>query len=310
MTFQPTKQVMVPSKGVMICPMQPPRSYFAAVYETRLVENEELTIVAAPVKVEIFTGPAHVYRLSNHQAVVPLNGELGEEVEIPSPPPIDFEAGKRYIMVATHTRENPASAEAECGRLIDRITGIFSILTAPTLFARPMYTGWVGLIPSAPVNTQVMFSKPEKLHGANLEKGISVARSVLAQDATMRDRFDLIARLFNRSIGMAPSDEAFLWAWTCLEVFPMCATQKYKHVAPYLAKITGFSEGEVLRLVDIRALHALRSKLVHSGRLGLTASELYSKLSMIRGVVYTVMRGMCGLPYDGELDRVASRSGT
>jgi hypothetical protein len=290
--------------------MQPPGRYYAAVYETRLVENEEMTIVAAPVKVEIFTGPAHVYRLSNHQAVVPLKGELDEEVEIPSPPPIDFESGKRYIMVATHTRKHPASAEVECGRIVDRITGIVSILTTPTLFARPIYTGWVGLTPSAPVNTQLMFSKPERLHGPNLEKGISVARSVLAQDATMRDRFDLVARLFNRSIGMAPSDEAFLWAWTCLEVFPMCGTQKYKHVAPYLAKITGFSESEVLTRVDIRALHVLRSKLVHSGRLGLTAPELYSNLSLIRGVVYTVMRGMCGLPYDGELDRVASKSGT
>jgi hypothetical protein len=289
--------------------MQPPGRYFAAVYETRLVENEELTIVAVPVKVEIFTGPAYVYPLSNHQAVVPLKGELGEEVEIPSPAPIDFEPGKRYIMVAMQTREYPASAEVECRRMIDRITGIIAILTTPTLFALPMYTGWVGLGPSAPVNTQLMFSKPEKLHGPNLEKGISVARSVLAQDATMRDRFDLIARLFSRSMGVAPSDEAFLWAWMCLEVFPMCGTQKYKHVAPYLANVTGFSESEVLSRVDIRALHALRSKLVHSGRLGLTAVELYSQLGLIRGVVYTVMRGMCGLPYDGELDRVALKSG-
>jgi hypothetical protein len=89
----------------------------------------------------------------------------------------------------------------------------------------------------------------------------------------------------------------------------MLGTQKYKHVAPYLAKVTGYSEGEVLNRVDTRALHVLRSKLVHSGRLGLGPAELYSTLSLIRGVVYTVMRGMCGLPYDGELDRVALKRG-
>lgn len=289
--------------------MRRPARHFAAVYETRLVENHELTIASPPVKIDIITGPAHVYRLSNHQAVVPLKGELGEEVEIPSPPPLDFESGKRYIIVSTQTSEDPASAEPECQRIVERVTAIVGLLSTPTLFALPLYAGWIGTAPSAPVNTQVMFSKPESLHGANLEKGISVARSVLARDAATRDRFDLMARLFNRSIGAAPSDEAFLWAWTCLEVFPMLGTQKYKHVAPYLANVTGYSEAEVLNRVDIRALHVLRSKLVHSGRLGLAPPELYSTLSLIRGVVYTVMRGMCGLPYDGELDRVALKRG-
>jgi hypothetical protein len=67
--------------------MRRPTWHFAAVYETRLIENYELIIASPPVNIDIITGPAHMYRLSNHQAVVPLKGELGEEVEIPSPPP-------------------------------------------------------------------------------------------------------------------------------------------------------------------------------------------------------------------------------
>jgi hypothetical protein len=288
--------------------MRSPGHHFASVYETRLIENDELTVAAPPVKVDIITGPAHMYRLSNHQAVVPLKGELDEEVDIPPPPAIDFEPGKRYIVVSTMTRDNPAAVEQECQSIVARVAAIIGLLSTPTLFALPIYTGWVSPTPSTPVSTQVMFSKPERLHGPNLEKGIAVARSVLARDGAMRDRFDLIARLFSRSIGSAPSDEAFLWAWTCLEVFPMLGTQKYKHIAPYLAHVTGYSEADFLRRVDVRALHVLRSKLVHSGRLGLAPAELYATLGLIRGVVYTVMRGMCGLPYDGEIDRVAPRS--
>jgi hypothetical protein len=281
---------------------------FAAIYETRLIESEDLSIVASPVKVDVLTGPTWMYRLSNYQAVVPFKGELDEEVEIPPPPAIDFEPGKRYIIVSTRTHGSPATSEEDCRRIVDRITGILSVLVTPTLFSMPIYVGWVSATPSPPLATNVMFSRPTALHRKNLEKGITVARAVLAKDAAMRDRFDLISRLFARSIGSPPSDEAFLWSWMCLEIFPMLGTQKYRYIAPYLSGVTGYSESELLARFDIRGLHILRSKLVHSGRMGLAPTDLYAKLTVVRGIVYTVMRGMCGLPYDGELERVTSAS--
>ncbi|HXH91594.1 MAG TPA: hypothetical protein VNN25_08435 [Thermoanaerobaculia bacterium] len=283
---------------------QPPIWHFAAVYETRLVLNERLVIAVPPVKVEVITGPAYMFRLSNDRAVVPLMGKVGEEVEIPSPPAIDLEAGKRYIIVSTRTNENPAVVEEECRRVVDRMIGIIGLLSSPTLFALPIYVGWVSATPSTPLNTKAMFSKPEQLNRAALEKGVSIARRVLARDPAMRDRFDLVARLFSRTMGSPPTDEAFLWAWTCLEVFPMMGTQKHRHIAPYLAKLTGDDEAALAARLDIRGLYILRSKLVHSGHLGLGDTELYRSLTILRGIVCTVMRGMCGLPYDGELERV------
>jgi len=281
-----------------------PLRFFAAVFETRLIENENLVVAVPPVKMEVITGPAYMYRLSNNRAVVPLKGEINEEVEIPSPSAIDFEEGKRYIIVSTRIQGDPGIVEEECRQSIERMVGIVGVLTSPTLFALPVYVGWASASPETPIDTIAMFSKPMKLHRPALEKGVSVARKVLANDSVMRARFDLIARLFNRAIGSPATEEAFLWAWMCLEVFPMMGTQKHSHIAPHLAKLTGEEEGVLARRLDIRGLYGLRSKLVHSGYLGLPESELFSRITTLRGIVHTVMRGMCGLPYDGELERV------
>src|SRR6266568_8678783 len=258
--------------------------HFAAIYETRLIEDEKLTVVAPPVKLEVITGPAYMHSLSTDHAVVPLRGEVGEEVQIPSPSPIQLEEGKRYIIASMRAPGNPVAVEEECRRTVERITAIIGLLSTPTLFALPIHIGWVSASALPPVHTTFMFSHPQKLDRKALERGISVARKVLTSDSVMRDRFDLIARLFGRTIGMPPSDEAFLWAWTCLEIFPMMGTQKYRHIAPYLAKVTGSEEAELAERLDIRGLHALRSKLVHSGHLGLSDAELFTKLGIVRGI--------------------------
>jgi hypothetical protein len=146
--------------------------------------------------------------------------------------------------------------------------GVIGLLSAPTLFALPIYIGWVSPTPSTPIRTTLMFSKPETLQRSALEKGASIAHKVLASDARMRDRFDLVARLFNRAMGLPPTDETFLWAWTCLEVFTMMGSNGYSVIASYLAKVTGDDAAALADRLDIKGLHDARSKLVHSGNLG------------------------------------------
>ena len=276
---------------------------YAAIYETRLLENDELVVEASPVRIQVITGPGYIYRLSQDRAVVPLRGILDEEVTIPPPPPIDFEDGKQYIIVSTLTRKASLQAEEESRRIVIRIASLAGLLSSPRIFALPLYMGWVSPTPSAVIHSTVMFSPPEKLARKPLEKGIQVARSVLAGSAELRDKFDLVARLYSRTIGVPPSDEAYLWAWMCLEVFPMLGTQKYRLIAPYLATIVQKDEKYLADTLDIKGLHALRSKLVHAGYLGISGKDLFENLGRVQDIVLTVLRGMCGLPYDGKLDR-------
>jgi hypothetical protein len=278
--------------------------YFAAVYEAPLIQNDTLLVVAAPVKVQVVKGPRHLYPLSNSRAIVPFSGEAGEEAAIWPPPPIELHPDKRYVIVTTRTQDDPGEAESACRSAVERVIAILGLLSSPTVFSLPMYVGWISEDPRPVVITEMVFSKPQHLDRKQLEKGVAVARNVLAANPAVRDRFDLVARLFNRAIGSPPTEEAFLWAWMCLEVFPMLGTQKYRLIAPYLAEATGQNEEHLFRWLNIRALHELRSKLVHSGQMGLSTGELYVKLTVVRGIVYTVLRSMCGLPYDGELERV------
>jgi hypothetical protein len=277
---------------------------FATIYEAPLIQNQPMVIAAPPVKLEVAIGPRRIYPLKNSRAVVPLRGEVGEEATIWPPEPIDLLPDRRYTIVMTRTREDPGAAESDCRSAVDRTVAIVGLLTSPTLFALPIYSGWISDTPFPSVVTEMVVSKPQNLNQRELERGISLARKVLSVDPALRDRFDLVARLFNRAIGSPPSEEAFLWAWMCLEVYPMCGTQKYSHIAPYLARATGREAQYLSEWLGIGELHHLRSKLVHSGHIGLSTKELYAKISLLRGIVYTVMRSMCGMQYDGELERV------
>lgn len=281
---------------------------YAAIYETRLVENDELIIAAPPVRIQVLTGPGYIYPLSQDRAIVPLRGLLGEEGRVPPPSPIDFQDGERYLIVSMLSQVATMDAEEECRRIVVRVAAIAGLLSNPRIFALPIYVGWVNPTPRAAIRTTLMFSPPETLARKPLEKGIQVARAILAENSDIRDKFDLVARLYSKTIGVPPSDEAYLWAWTCLEVFPMMGSQKYRRIAPYLATIVEREEKYLADSLDIKGLHALRSKLVHAGHLGLSGKDLYEKLGLLQDIVHSVMRGMCGLPYDGKLDRHLPRT--
>ena len=281
--------------------------HFAAIYETRLLAGPSLTVVAPPVKLEVMTGPAYMYRLSWSHAVIPFSGEVGEETEIPPPTPIQLEEGKDQLVVSTRASGDPRLVEDDCRRIVSRVIAIVALLSVPTLFGVQIYEGWIGSRELPPVHATVVVSQPQHLDRKSLEKNISIARNFLAGDAAMRNRFDLIARLFNRALAGPPGEDTFLWAWICLEVFPMMGSQKYRCVAKYLATMSNGDETELASRLDIRGLYRLRSKLVHAGHLGLGDADLFNKIGILRGVVYTVMRGMCGLPYDGELERVCPK---
>lgn len=283
--------------------MRRAENHYVEVFETRLFDQPAFILVAPPVKVALVTGPVYLHVYTHERAVLPLRGELDEELRVASRSSLQLESEKRYILVSTRTREPIGVAEEECRRLVERTIGIVGLLTDPHIFALPIYRGWAGETANGPLQKSLMFCPPVTASPSELRKSISVARNVLSVDAIDRQRFDLVARLFARTIGSAPSEESILWAWTCLEVYPMKGTQKYALVAPYLATVTGIEEKVIARQLGIRELHMLRSKLVHAGAMGLSNGELHTTLNRVQAIVRTVMRGMCGLPYDRALDR-------
>ena len=286
---------------------------FAAVFETRVLSNERLVAVSDPVKIEVLTGPGRLYKLSNGRdgrAVLPPP-EPDVEYSLPQEPPIEMQPGLRYIIVSARAKTVAVEEQESCRRYVERAIGFLSAIYGAELFASRLYLGWLAHEPSGQVvQAAIMFTSVATWDRRAIESSLGVVRRVLASEPAMRERFDLVARLFAHAVALPPSDDTLLWLWTCLEVFPMLGQEKYRVIADYLEPHVSRSAAEIAEALDIRGFHELRSKLVHSGGTRLRIEDLYLKLSRLQRIVLTVMRCMCGLPYDGRLDDLLTAAKT
>lgn len=276
--------------------------YYAAIFETQLLENEHLVIAVPPVKIEVLSGPASIVPLSHGRAVLPLRGELGEELSIPSLASIYLDEAKRYVIVTTRTQEPRAVARERCHDAVQRVIAFLSIIYRPFVFSSPVWSGWVRTEETQYTDAQVMFSPPQRWDRKHAESQISAARRALAEKPELQKRFGLMARLFNRAIGLAPGDEMFLWLWTCLEVFPMVDTTDIAPISAYLAPYVGKDARDVKAKLQIGRLFGIRSRLVHDGSTGIEEQKIYELITRLQLIVYTVLRATCNMPYDGRLD--------
>jgi hypothetical protein len=280
-------------------------NYYGAIYETDLLENAagESIAIIPPVKFQVLRGEYTLFTRSHGRAILPLRGIVGEEREIPALPPILTNPAKTYIVVSVRTSQPFAVAEQEGIAHVNRAVALASLLLDPFVFGRLLYEGWLGDHPDQFRLAEVLFTPYQQFEARLVEKQIAKARSSLAQDTDRNNRFTLIARLFNRAVTSEKHDEAFLWLWTCLEVFPMADTSNIKPIAPYLAELVEVEANLVRERLGIGRLFGLRCSLVHDGALALNEGELHETVSKLLQIVRAVMRGMCGLPYDGGLKR-------
>lgn len=122
----------------------------------------------------------------------------------------------------------------------------------------------------------------------------------MAQTISDPRKLRLMNRFVRKGLAETPQEEAFLWLWTALEVFPMVKTSNIKPIGQFLALYLNRSAEVVKKQLGIGELCGMRSKLVHDGFL--PPSEGSSALSRLENVVMAVVRHASGLPYDGALD--------
>ena len=55
----------------------------------------------------------------------------------------------------------------------------------------------------------------------------------------LKGRFGLMARFVAKGLAEPLSEEAFVWLWTALEIFPMAGTADIKPISEFLSRYTG-----------------------------------------------------------------------
>ena len=280
-------------------------NYYAAVFETPLIEGDatEVKAVVQPVKIELLRGKYTIQTRSHGRAILPLRGIVGEELEIPALPAILTDPQRTYVLVCASTELERDVAEKECSDQIDRAITMAALMMNTYIFARPLYRGWLGADPRQFRFAEVLFTPWQVFEPRAIEKSINAARAVLARNAEHDRRFGLMTRLFNRAITLDDAEQTFLWLWTCLEVFPMVDTTNVKPISEHLAPYVDQTREVVAEKLQIGRLFGHRCTLVHDGSIGLSGAELNEAVHKLLVIVESVLRSMCGMPYNGALNR-------
>jgi hypothetical protein len=111
-----------------------------------------------------------------------------------------------------------------------------------------------------------------------------------------------MSRFIAKGLAEPPSEEAFIWLWTALEVFPMIDTTDIRPISEFLSSYVGQPSNILKEKLRIGWLFGMRSKIVHEGHLPLAESDRHRALKSLEDLVRAVVRHAAGLPYDGAFD--------
>jgi len=268
---------------------------YGAVFETTILPTP-IRIIIDPVAVEVFKGPKS-YQIPYQQRRVLAAGEaltISHDINIELPE-------GTYIEVVARTKErNPINAQTECKEAVDRMIAVLSLLHSPNIFNRLVYEGWL-----LEDGKAIMQAWVKMVNKRDLEKDLLIETAEGLSGVGDKDllaRFDLMSKFYSKALLYDPGEEKFLFLWTILEVFPMMGTAKYRPIADYLAPLIGRPAAEVADTLQVKGMHDLRSKLVHSGKFDLGHQEMAELIDKTEAIVHTVMRAMAGLEYDQSLE--------
>jgi hypothetical protein len=274
---------------------------FMRLYWTKLLPDENVRVVADPVRIEVFRGPRqYKILIPGAPRVIALGQPVSAPVVITQT--LEFPKDQTYIELTVDTDKEIGQREY-CEHQIDRIVTQLSAILSPKLFDAEVWRGWLANHGVGYVNSRFIVVQPVTFNPNDLENQIEGFKTTLAAKHDVDERrFSLMSKLFSRALGMEFGEERFLWLWTVLEVFPMKATTDIQPISDYLSRVTGRSVDEVKAKLDLGRLFGARSILVHDGTLPYTGSELDRVLGKLESIVRVVIRSVGGLPYTGELD--------
>jgi len=272
---------------------------FMAAYRTRMIQGPSFKVVIDPVKIESFVGP-RTYPIPIQVARI---HPIGVAHSLAEPGQLFLPPGDRYLTVTSRafTSSGPGTLDT-LENEVDKILTQMSTLLQPQMFMEEVYRGTL-LSPTKFIfNGNIRPAELTEVTQSWLQSSLSDIKATLTPGSDTERRYSLMSRFYSRSLAYALSEEHFLLLWTTLEIYPMCDMTNIRPLVMKLAKILGRTEDDIRQYLQIGQLYRWRGKLVHEGILPPIGgrAELFRRLEFI---VHTVMRDMCGLPYNGSLDR-------
>lgn len=274
--------------------------YYVAIYRCDVTTAEAFVAVCGKVKVELFHEERTYYPSEYRPAVIAA--VLKATYCFPVHPPIQLDTKSRHLVLTSRTRLGREEAQAACEAAIDQVIAVVAALYSPDILRTLLFRGWL----RGPANTgqEVLFRavKPITLSAKELERCYVAASGKLAQHPLLRYRFALMSRFVAKGLAESPGEEAFVFLWTALEVFPMVNTTDIRPISRFLSSYVGRPEELLKEKLRIGWLFGMRSKLVHDGHLPLARHDKFSALTSLERLVRAVIRHASGLPYDGAFD--------
>ena len=274
--------------------------HYIAVYRTEVLTSGAHVLVLDPVKVEVFR-EARIYQVSEHMPTI-VPGVKDREFCIPNREPLILAPDLQHIVLTTRTREGRLQGQGSCEAALDEAIAVLSAVSSAALFRTQIFRGWL----QGPLTPgyEVLFGVVDPIvwDERKVEDGYRVAKAAIARTPSLKERFALMARFVAKGLAETPGEEAYVWLWTALEIFPMAGTSDIKPISAFLSSYLMLDPGEVKKRLRIGWLYSLRCKLVHDGCLPMGETYKLSALVDLERIVRAVIRHAAGMPYDGELD--------
>ncbi len=282
-----------------------PWKHFLAIYRNHAILSPPMSIVCANVKIEVFK-EARQYRVLEYAQTVAAAVE-NAEYRIPCREPLRLPADIPHVALTTRTRnESPAEAQEECEVSIDSVVLALSTLLTPDLFRTQLFRGWAAGSPT-PGKGLWKIVDPILIDGPAVSRSYDGTIARMEREVGEPRRLSLMSRFIRKGLAADVSqEEAFIWLWTALEIFPMAGTPNIKPIAQFLAPYFGRPAHIVKRRLLIGQLCGIRSKLVHEGFLATEVASGISALGRLELVAMAVLRHAAGLQYDGALEAILS----
>ena len=274
--------------------------YFVAIYRSDIIASGPQTFVCEPVKVEIFR-EHRTYRVLDYKPAV-LPAAEGLEYIIPSREPLVLTPTNQHLVLTKRTKGKPEEEQLDQEAAIDTAVTILSAMLTPDLFRTLLFRGWLDSPPWDSRSPLLKFVEPVYLDERTIPDQYNQTRAQLYRHSELAERLPLMTRFLARGLAEAPREEAFVWLWTALEIFPMIGTSDIAPISNFLAPYLQLEPDNVKNRLRIGWLYGMRSKLIHDGHLPLTQDGSFSALQRLESVVLAVFRHAGGLPYDGTLD--------
>lgn len=274
--------------------------HFVSIYRCDVVTSSPFVAALDNVKVELFR-EERTYRPSEYRNLVAAAVE-GAVYCSPVHPPIKLDARSQHLVLTTRTRLERSEAQEGCESAIDRVVATLSAIFSPELFRTLLFRGWLRGPRGRELGALFKGVRGVEIQGKGLARDYSAAVASIARTSLAGDRFALMSRFIAKGLAEPPNEEAYVWLWTALEVFPMVNTTDIKPISEFLSPYVGRAPAVVKEKLRIGWLFGMRSRLVHDGHLPLNPDERFSALARLEHVVRAVVRHASGLPYDRSFD--------